>query len=118
MFRILFDGVEAGRSALENGDPPMGCAEGAFLPDPGFAALCARLAPEPDGDPDIQRRTGFSVATEDGAAVPCRDAVILSFDVGDGPEHRVDVIGIAGDAYERLFPGRYAAYEAEMRGRA
>ena len=116
MFRILFDGVEAGRSALENGDPPMGCAEGAFLPAPDFAALCARLAPEPDGDPAIQRRTGFTVATEDGASVPCLDAVIFSFDVGDGREHHVDVIGIAADDYERLFPGRCAAHEAEMRG--
>jgi len=38
-FEVLANGVLIGHSELESGDPPMGVAEGRFLPSPANTAI-------------------------------------------------------------------------------
>ncbi|WP_171236331.1 hypothetical protein [Ruegeria sp. HKCCA6837] len=114
MFHLLYKGKLVGRSALEDGDPPMGCAEGAFIAEEAFFDFRAKVAPQPDDDPAINRWLGLSVCTELGVDVQCLDAVLFEYDLGDQSELRIDVLGITYPRYEELFPGRYAAYEASF----
>ena len=114
MFRIYFDGKLIGCSALEDGDPPMGCAEGLFIPREEFKNFQASVSPEEDGDPAIKRWVGLSVSTDEGAQIDCLDVGLFEYDFGDDKELRVDALGIGYPIYEKLFPGRYAAYEASF----
>jgi hypothetical protein len=114
MFHLFYHEKLIGKSALEDGDPPMGCAEGVFFAEEEFFEFRANIAPQPDDDPAINRWVGLSVHTEDGAKVECLDTVLFEWDFGDHKELRVDVLGIHNPRYEELFPGRYAAYEASF----
>ena len=114
MFRFLHQERLIGRSALEDGDPPMGCAEGVFLAEDGFLEFQSRIAPQSDDDPTITRWVGLTVRTEDGVDVECMDAVLIKYDFGDHTELRIDVLGIPYPRYEELFPGRYADYDASF----
>jgi len=114
MFHLFYYEKLIGKSALEDGDPPMGCAEGVFLAEDAFSDFRANIAPQPDGDPAINRWAGLSLQTEDGVKVECHDAVLFEWDFGDQKELHVDVLGIYNPRYEELFPGRYAAYEASF----
>jgi len=110
MFHIFHREKLIGKSALEDGDPPMGCAEGVVMPEEAFSEFQASIAPELDDDPAVTRWVGLSVRTEDGAEVECIDAVLLQYKFGDQKELVIDVLGIPYPRYEELFPGRYAAY--------
>ena len=112
MFHLFHRQNLVGKSALEDGDPPMGCAEGVFITEEAFLDFRASVAPQPDDDPAINRWVGLSVRTEEGVEVECLDAVLFEYDFGDHKELRIDVLGIPFPRYEELFPGRYAAYEA------
>lgn len=114
MFHLLHQEKLVGKSALEDGDPPMGCAEGVFIAEEAFSEFRANTAPQPDDDPAVNRWVGLSVRTEDGVKVECLDAVLFEYDFGDHKEFRIDVLGIPHPRYEELFPGRYAAYEASL----
>lgn len=114
MFQILYHEELLGTSALENGDPPMGCAEGVFTPDEAFSDFRTNVAPQTDNDPTINRWVGLTVRTEHGASVECLDVVLLEWSLGGHKELRIDVLGIPYPRYEELFPGRYAAYEASL----
>jgi hypothetical protein len=114
MFHLFYRKELIGKSALEDGDPPMGCAEGVFYAGEGFSEFRASVAPQTDDDPAIKRWVGLSVHTEGGVKVECLETVLFDWDFGDEKELRVDVIGIQNPRYEELFPGRYAAYEASF----
>jgi hypothetical protein len=114
MFFLLFDQMVIGSSALEVSDPPMGCAEGIFLPNESFSLFRARVEPQPDGDPEVRRWTGLSIRTKDGTQVECIDAVLFEYQLGDYSELCVDVLGIPYPIYEELFPGRFASYRASF----
>jgi hypothetical protein len=114
MFHIHFDDELIGLSALEAGDPPMGCAEGVFIPHEGFKAFQANVPAENDNDPAIKRWLGLTVTTDGTVQIDCADVVLLEVNFGDEIELRVDALGIGYPLYEELFPGRYAAYEASL----
>lgn len=99
---------------MEDGDPPMGCAEGDFFAEEAFSEFRADNAPQPEGNPAISRWVGLSVQAEGGEEIECLDAVLFEYDFGDHKELRIDVIGIPYPLYEELFPGRYAAYESSF----
>ena len=111
MFCINFNGVPIGHSNLENGDPPMGCAEGVFKPNENFPDFAAGAQKAHETDPAINRWTGLNLTTADGVSVDCTDVVLMQVNFGDETEYHVDAIGIGYPLYEVLFPGRYAAYE-------
>lgn len=115
MFQILYDEQLIGHSELENGDPPMGCAEGKFLPSAGFERFVSKVPPENDRDIAVKRWIGLSVVTPDGEQVECLDVVLFEYDYGSEKEFLIDVIAISYPLYETLFPGRYAAYEASLK---
>ncbi|WP_298937881.1 hypothetical protein [uncultured Ruegeria sp.] len=114
MFQVHYHEELIGTSALEDGDPPMGCAEGVFVAEEGFADFRVAVAPQRDDDPAISRWIGLSVRTKDGDEIECSDAVLFEYKLGDHKELRIDVIGIPHPHYEELFPDRYAAYELSL----
>jgi hypothetical protein len=114
MFHILYGDEVLGKSALENGDPPMGCAEGLLIPFDPIAQFCASVPSEPDNDAVIRRWLGLSVATHDGTLIDCVDVVLFEYDFGDRKEFYVDVLGIYSDLYAALFPGHCAVYKARF----
>lgn len=115
MFQIHFGGLLIGHSELENGDPPMGCAEGNFFPSADFEQFVANKLPENDQDIAVKRWIGLSTITPAGEQVECADVVLFEYNFGSEKEFRVDVIAIVNPLYETLFPGRYAAYEASLK---
>lgn len=50
MFHVFHNDILIGRSKLENGDPPMGCAEGQFAPFDEFTKFRKSVTPEQDND--------------------------------------------------------------------
>lgn len=114
MFHVFHNDILIGRSKLENGDPPMGCAEGQFAPFDEFTKFRKSVTPEQDNDVAIKRWAGLSLAKVDGTVIDCVDVVLFEFDFGDHKELYVDALGIDSALYEELFQGRYAEYEADM----
>ena len=114
MFLLFYDEKYIGKSMLEDGDPPMGCAEGIFIAEAVFSEFRANIPPQPDDNLSIKRWTGLSVRTESGVKVECLDAVLFEYDFGEHKELRSDVSGIPYPRYEELFPGRHAAYETNF----
>lgn len=115
VFKIYFGGQLIGQSELEEGDPPMGCAEGRFFPSAEFEQFTSKIPPENDQDVGMKQWTGLSATTPAGEQVECADVVLFEYDFGSEKEFRVDVIAIVNPLYETLFPGRYAAYEASLK---
>ncbi len=114
MFRISHDGVVIGCSALEKGDPPMGCAGGTFVPNPEFERFRENVIPQTGWAPEHLQWPDLSASTQDGTTLNCVDVILSEFDFGDEIELVVDVLGISDPSYETLFPGRYADYEASF----
>ena len=114
MFQIHFDGKLIGHSELEGGDPPMGCAEGVFKPTENFADFAANAPKAKEEDPAVTRWSGLKLTTASGEPIDCIDVVLMEVKFIDETERRVDAIGIGYPLYEDLFPGRYAAYEANL----
>lgn len=114
MFKIFYDGKLIGTSALEEGDPPMGCAEGAAFPHGEFQKFRATVSPERDNDPSIKRWIGLTITTMDEKLIECIDVVLFEYDFGEWKELRVDVVGIPNPLYEELFSGRYAEYATSI----
>ncbi|MGJ8532427.1 MAG: hypothetical protein ACSHYC_09630 [Alphaproteobacteria bacterium] len=114
MFQVFSDGKLIGHSALEGGDPPMGCAEGRFFPNEKFEEFQSRVLPELDDDPQLRRWIGLSVSTDGGVQIECIGVALFELDFGNYKELRVDAIGIGYPLYEELFPGRHAAYAASF----
>lgn len=114
MFHFFHQQNFIGKSALEDGDPPMGCAEGIFIAEDKFSEFRANVSPQPDDDPAINRWVGLSVRTADGVDGECLDAVLFEYDFGHYKELRIDVLGIPFPRYEELFPGRYDTYVASF----
>ncbi|NQV61894.1 MAG: hypothetical protein HQ502_19660 [Alphaproteobacteria bacterium] len=110
MFQIFQNGKLIGNSALETGDPPMGVAEGEFIPLDEFEKFRASVSPEPVDDVAIKRWTGLALTTSEGDSIKCNDVVLFEYDFGDHKEFRVDAVGIGYPLYEELFPGRHANY--------
>lgn len=100
MFRIQFDGKIIGCTALEDGDPPMGCAEGLFIPSAEFERFQATVPGEEESDPSIKRWIGLSVSTDEGDQIECIDVVLFEYNFGDEKELRVDAVGIGSPLYE------------------
>ncbi|WP_143026719.1 hypothetical protein [Celeribacter baekdonensis] len=114
MFHIFFDGKLIGRSALEEGDPAMGCAEGRFMPCEGFSEFLARVSPEQDNDPALKRWVGLTVFDHEGAQIECLDVVLFACEFDGERDLWVDALGIGFPLYEELFPGRYATYATRV----
>jgi hypothetical protein len=114
MFHVFHKGILIGQSKLENGDPPMGCAEGQFLPFDEFVKFRDGVTPARANDLTIKRWIGLSLAKPDGTIIDCVDVVLFEYDFGDHTELQVDALGIDSALYEDLFPGRYAEYEASV----
>ncbi|WP_156025897.1 hypothetical protein [Sulfitobacter sp. 20_GPM-1509m] len=116
MFQFYFDGKLLGFSALEKGDPPMGCAEGNFIPCDEFIIFRDNVPAEEKGEYDdcTNRWIGLTVTTGEGVQIECHDVVLFEYELPDEVELYVDVLGMHHRLYEELFPGRYAAYAASL----
>jgi hypothetical protein len=106
--------VLVGYSELERGDPPMGVAEGKFLPTPAYEGIkrSAVVARERS-----QTHLELAVRSIDGRELPAQGGVrIIDYtsELGIG-EVQVEVLGIPYPLYEELFPGHVAAYRSQFR---
>lgn len=116
-FEVLSKQFVIGTTDLESGDPPMGVAFGRFYPEPAYAAVRERVIATSGATPDdleLQVRVvgGKTLKSSGGVGM-----VDYSKDVGDeGIE--VSVLGIEEPSYDDLFPGRYQAYEDQIRRRS
>jgi len=103
-FSIYSGALLVGWSELEAGDPPMGVAEGRFIPAPGYASIQALVVGSSSNLRLTARREEEEIKAQGGVQI--RD---YSADLGaDALE--VSVLGIVQPPYETLFPEHVAAY--------
>jgi hypothetical protein len=109
-FLVLAGTEVIGFTRLEFGDPPMGVAFGAFVPNERYAAFC-------EATPMLE--TGVRAVMlqgPDGSLIPSVGSYVrdLSTELGDeGLE--VEALGIPYPLYESLFPGHVRAYESQFK---
>jgi hypothetical protein len=109
-FFVYSGDVLVGVSELERGDPPMGVAFGALIPDAAYAHIRAEcVANHAD-----QTGLNLSVTTAGGVSIPCVGVAVLDCDLeGEPPE--VNVLGVPYPLYGELFPAHVAAYETRFK---
>lgn len=111
-FEIYSGSTLVGWSELERGDPPMGCAEGRFLPSPHYTFIQAAVVSSAGGDQSALR---LSVRlAETGEVLDFVGGVrLLDFSAELGAdEMEVSTLGLGCPRYGELFPYHVAAYEA------
>jgi hypothetical protein len=109
-FLVYSGDVLVGVSELERGDPPMGVAFGALIPNAAYNRIRAEcVANHAD-----QKALNLSVTTAAGVLIPCVGVAVLDADLeGEPPE--VNVLGVPYPLYGELFAAHVAAYEAQFR---
>jgi hypothetical protein len=112
-FSIYSGPLLVGWSELETGDPPMGVAEGKFIPTADYAKIQARVVDSSQsGKGDLQlivRREGEELQAQGGVHITDYSAELGA----DGLQ--VSVLGIVRPPYESLFPEHVAAYARAFR---
>src|SRR5258707_203553 len=98
-FQVLANGVLIGHSELESGDPPMGVAEGRFLPSPSYAAIQPSVVATRYGS---QAHLMLSVRSSNGTHIPAQGGVQILDYSGEltAEEIEVHVLGVGYPAYE------------------
>jgi hypothetical protein len=116
-FEILADGVLIGHSDLEFGDPPMGVAEGKFLPLPGYFAIQPMVVAARENG--LQTHLALVAREPNGPALPAQGGVyIRDYSAELGAEGlTVEVLGIGYPLYGELFPSHVEAYRARFPSR-
>ncbi|WP_136439886.1 hypothetical protein [Pacificoceanicola onchidii] len=109
-FEIIHDGIVLGHSAMEHGDPPMGCAEGAFIAEDAFFTFVKNVPPT-GTEEGICRWTGLNLRVSGDQAIPCLDLVLYEAVGPDCVLRWVDALGIPNDLYQSLFEHHVAIYE-------
>jgi len=104
---LVIAGTEViGSTRLEAGDPPMGVAFGAFIPNERYPAFCQATPLLETGVREVV------LQAPDGSVIPSVGSYLrdLSAELGDeGLE--VEALGIPYPLYESLFPEHVRAYE-------
>jgi hypothetical protein len=113
-FEVLAGGVLVGHSDLESGDPPMGVAEGRFLPLPAYSAIQSFVVADRDGS---QAHLALVVRPTNGDDLPAQGGVrIMDYSAELGAEGlTVEVLGIGYPLYGKLFPAQVSAYHTRFR---
>jgi hypothetical protein len=111
-FAIRADGAVIVHSFLEHGDPPMGVAFGLFIPAPSFPGFEDASKPASvDNLGPVFSSESLSAETDAEVEIDCAAVTIVAFKADNAVEFEVTLLGIPNLTYEKLFPGRYAAYE-------
>lgn len=111
-FEIYSGPTLIGWSELERGDPPMGCADGRFLPSPHYTSIQAAVVSSGGSE---QSALHLSVRlAETGEVLELVGGVsLLDFSAELGAdEMEVSALGLAYPRYGELFPHHVAAYDA------
>jgi len=113
-FEIFNCGVLVGRSELERGDAPMGCASGLFVPEPAYSEIRAYVVSTFN---TVQNELQLTVRTADGELLdPVGGIRISDLSAELGAEGlEIDVIGVGFPTYERLFPQHVHAYDEQFK---
>lgn len=110
-FSIYSKGTLVGYSNLEHGDPPMGVAHGAFVPEDGYALIRGECA----ANHADQSALELSARTTTGAVIECVGVGILDYSAEAGESFaEVNVLGIPYPLYGELFPSHVKAYEDQF----
>ncbi|MFL1501945.1 MULTISPECIES: hypothetical protein [unclassified Pseudomonas] len=100
-FSIYSGSILVGYSALEQGDPSMGVAFGAFEPAAGYRLIHSECRTNHRD----QSALLLSVQTEEGLVIECSGVAILDYSEKDFEDViEVNVLGISSPPYEALFP--------------
>jgi hypothetical protein len=113
-FEVFTGSILIGYSELELGDPPMGVAEGKFLPSPAYAAIQPSVVAARDSS---QAHLTLAVRMTDGRELPAQGEIrIIDYSAELGAEEiQVEVLGIGYPLYEVLFPEHVARYRSRFR---
>jgi hypothetical protein len=109
-FQVLVGSEVIGFTHLEFGDPPMGVAFGAFIPNERYAAFREATAPLETGVRAV------SLQAPDGSIVPSEGTYVRDMSAELGEEGlEVEALGIPYPLYETLFPEHVRAYESQFK---
>jgi len=109
-FQVIVDNEVIGFTHLEFGDPPMGVAFGAFIPNERYAAFCEATATLETGVRAV------SLRAPDGAIIPSEGTYIRDMSAEFGDEGlEVEALGIPYPLYEALFPEHVKAYDSKFK---
>jgi len=114
LFSVFYKDDLIGHSRLEYGDPPMGVAQGRFIPLESFNNF--RKSHVAIEDKDQRRWQGFNIITENGEELECNlETSIIEY---GNPKDPLDIEvvchAIMKPNYTKLFPHHVAAYEASF----
>jgi hypothetical protein len=105
---IYFEGSQIGSANLNQLDPPMGVASGAFVPAPDYVA--ERHANVIDGEAVADLGGVLEIRSEEFGILPKLDAAIQDFSAAID-EIVIDVIGIPYPLYHEMF-SEYEGFKA------
>lgn len=105
-FLVYAGEVLIGATALEWGDPPMGGAFGALIPEAAYEDIRSICIANWKGQAELR----LSVKTSSGVSIPCVGVAILDANLAGEPAE-VNVIGIPYPLYGELFPAHVVAYQ-------
>jgi hypothetical protein len=121
--KVYANGILVGAAELSAGDPPMGVAFGAFLPDGAYKEIqpivrenSIGLPAVADTQERIERQAKYdalrlSVITEDGEVLEAVGIGIIDFSEElDTDPYLLEVVGIPSEVYRRLFPIGWQQY--------
>jgi hypothetical protein len=112
-FEVFAGSILVGYSELEHGDPPMGVAEGKFMPSPAYGAIQPSVVAAREGS---QAHLALTVRTADGRELPAQSGFrIADYSAELGAEEiQVEVLGVGYPLYEELFPEHVARYRSRF----
>jgi len=118
MFNLLLNQKCIAKSALESGDPPMGCVSG-LLVELGdiqtFSDLLIKLGGvESDGEYRLELNSSFEVLGPSDKQLQYSGGCIMAYPELD--EVVIDLVGIAYPEYGVLFPEHVKAYDRQFDG--
>jgi len=114
-FEIHAQGTLIGWSELEEGDPPMGCASGRFIPTSAYAAFRDAVVKSSEGSQEHLQLSVWAVGGDELKAVGGVRLVDFVQELGEAEGLHVSVCGVGYPEYGTLFPQHVAAYEAQFK---
>jgi hypothetical protein len=109
-FLVLAGTEVIGSTRLEFGDPPMGVAFGAFVPNEHYAAFCKTTQLFETGVGPVV------LQAPDGSFIPSVGSYVRDLSAKLGAEGlEVEALGIPSPLYESLFPEHVQAYESQFK---
>ncbi|MFD1218491.1 hypothetical protein [Microbulbifer celer] len=113
-FKIFARNEVIGETLLENGDPPMGVAFGALIPNENYFKYQEYFCKH-----DFEKISDLELAvvSESGLNLnPIGEVGIEDYSKEMGEfSAQVNALGIEGEVYNQLFPHHVAAYEAQFK---